>query len=197
MARTESVSKMLIPDDLRDVVSAMAHSAIHNYGIPGLSSSLVGGGKRGMIRLFKSDRETQHHITPHSHRFDFLCLVLKGWAENEIYSSPKYGESGDKFIRSTLMPIEGGLGKYGASPEVKPVEFVVSRTRYEEGETYCMRAREIHSIRFSRDAQILFFEGPQVQASTVILEPYSNGQHIKTFKVEDWMFTRKEEGACL
>lgn len=53
-----------------------------------------------------------------------------------------------------------------------------------------MLASEVHSIHFSRGAQVLFFEGPTVADTSIILEPNVDGETIPTFRVEPWMFKR-------
>ena len=62
--------------------------------------------------------------------------------------------------------------------------------RHEAGSWYGMKHDEIHSIGFSNDAVVLFFEGPPVAEGTVILEPYVNGQHLQTMATKPWMFQR-------
>lgn len=59
---------------------------------------------------------------------------------------------------------------------------------YTPGETYSMHKDEVHSIYFSRGAEVLFFEGPTQCDHSAILEPVSNGKVIPTFKIEPWMF---------
>lgn len=162
----------------------MLHSEIRNYIVPGLSSFLVGGEDRGMIRLFKSQRETREHIVPHSHRFDFTCLVLQGWAENTIFV--QHETEGDAFCVGTLCA--ESAGKYEFEPGNCPSYWKSYTTRFNAGMWYSMSYCEVHSIRFSDDAMVLFFEGPEVEGCTTVLEPWAYGKRIPTFKTEDWMF---------
>jgi hypothetical protein len=182
---------------LREAVSRMTHDEVRNYALPGLTSELVGGGEYGKVRLFRSDRQTQHHITPHSHRFNFACLVLAGSVTNQTYRKvrPHTDEVGDQFIRSKLQA--AGMGEYTVTPEAKPDDWLIEERTYEVGSVYTMTADQVHSIRFSKGACVLFFEGKQVRDESFILEPYCNGKRIPTFKVEEWMFEHKEEGATL
>jgi hypothetical protein len=53
-----------------------------------------------------------------------------------------------------------------------------------------MRYNEIHSIKFSKDAIVLFFEGPTVTDSSFVLEPVVEGEYIPTMTTEPWMFRR-------
>jgi len=55
-----------------------------------------------------------------------------------------------------------------------------------------MQAHEIHSIRFSRDAVVLFLEGPEIHEYSWLLQPVTgfpdNVNTCPTFRVEPWMF---------
>ena len=61
-------------------------------------------------------------------------------------------------------------------------------TRYVHGDFYSMKASEIHSITFSRDALVLFFEGLEQTSETLILEPFVDGVTVPTFQVQPWMY---------
>ncbi len=177
-------------DALRVAIKPMRHAPIRNYVLPGLTSSLVGGDGHGTVRLFTSDRETREWVTPHSHRFDFTCLVLAGWVENIIF---KPGGGGNDYVVGALVPVEGGMGKYKVERTETGSGFAEFRTTYKAGETYAMRAEEIHSIRFARGASVLFFEGPAETDKTFILEPYVDGRLVPTFETSPWMFDRAQE----
>lgn len=172
--------------DLRAALVKMTHSEIQHYVTPGLSSKLVGGGEHGKIRFFVSDRDTREWITPHSHRFDFTCLVLRGRVENILFQRG----GGNAYCVGTIRPKDGGLGGYEIARGESPDYFVEVPSVYEAGQTYSMSSKQIHSIRFSRDAEVLFFEGPQVQDISVVLEPWSNGAVVPTFSTAPWMFQR-------
>lgn len=167
----------------------MTHSPIRNYALPGLTSSLVAGAGHGCIRLFECSRDHQEEITPHSHRFDFQCWVLSGEVRNRIWSQ-SWQDGADHFMVSTLT-YGGACGSYEVAH--KGVErFGYSDAIHKAGDCYSMTAREIHSIHFSRGACVLFFEGPNQHDTSVILEPWVNGEVVPTFEVRPWMF--KKEG---
>lgn len=168
-----------------DVLLAMRHSPVRNYAVPGLTSWLIGEpGPNGAVRLFESDRDQQENITPHSHRFDFKCLVLSGRVRNRTWLK---GACGDPYLRSEQRL--GRMGGYELTPgAVDYYDYLDSI--YREGDWYSMKSHEIHSIWFARNTRVLFFEGPEVIETTSILEPMCHGVLVPTFKVEPWMFQR-------
>jgi hypothetical protein len=171
----------------------MAHSPVHNYAIPGLSSWLIGQpGPAGTVRLFQCEREHQEAITPHSHRFDFQCWVLEGSVRNRIW---KKHHDGDAFIESTLA-YGGDVGKYAMQTADEPTRWGHEDRVYEAGQCYSMKADEVHSIYFSRGARVLFFEGPTKAHSSVILEPWVNNERVPTMEVRPWMFQRPAAGVA-
>lgn len=170
-------------------IEKMKHSPVRNYAIPGLTSWLVGAPtEHGCIRLFESSREHHEQITPHSHRFDFECVVLAGEVRNVVWISTSQHMGADMFME-TRLEYRGGIGHY--EKEVIGTDYYrASEKKYATGDRYSMTADQIHSIYFSRGAKVLFFEGPKVSTSSIILEPYVDGEIVPTFKVEDWMFKR-------
>lgn len=172
-----------------DHLKMMANSGLVNYaGIPGISSHLIGGPKHGKVRLFQNSREQRTEITPHSHRFDLLCLVLRGEVVNQLWKqAPDDCHRADKYVAS-LMLYEGGPGELVRTETLPAYAYACTEELYECGQFYSMRAHEIHSIRFSRDAVVLFFEGPEVTAETMILEPFVEGRRVPTFHVAPWMY---------
>lgn len=64
-------------------------------------------------------------------------------------------------------------------------------TTYKAGCTYSMTHDQIHSIRFDRDTQVLFFEGPQLTTQSRMLEPWVDGKVVPTFRTASWMFDRQ------
>lgn len=69
---------------------------------------------------------------------------------------------------------------------------------YKEGDEYGMMFDEIHSIFFSRDTWVLFFEGPEVTEETAILEPYVYADtrwahRFITLQTTNQMFIKEEE----
>jgi hypothetical protein len=171
---------------LLGMVKAMTSNPVSQYVLPGLTSSLVGEG-RGHVRLLSSERASREWVTPHSHRFDFVCLVLAGEVENILFVPSGFA---DRFAKGTVRPVDGGLGKYEVVREEGSCGYEEHSTTYKAGETYAMKASQIHSIRFSRGAEVLFFEGPDVSDVSVFLEPFSNGKTIRTFETAPWMFER-------
>jgi hypothetical protein len=169
-------------------LQTMIHSPLKNYAIPGLTSSLVGGVGGAKIRLFECSRDHQEAITPHSHRFDFTALVIRGQVINRIWHASGDGY-GDSFLESTLQ--------YGAEPGKYEVfdgvvgYFQSFDDQFSAGQTYSMRHDQIHSIYFSKDSAVLMFEGPTILDSSIILQPHVDGVVIPTFKVEDWMFQKE------
>ena len=165
----------------------MKHSPIYNYGgIPGLTSWLIGApSPNGLVRLMECSRDHQEPIIPHSHRFDFECHVIGGHVRNVLWV-PTNG--GDEF-QSTSMEYCGTPGQY-TRQDVSIQKWSPHSFEYKSGDRYGMRADQIHSIYFGRDTSVLFFEGPSVSETSVILEPHIDGVTIQTFKVEPWAFKR-------
>jgi hypothetical protein len=186
MMNTQDVEKV------RNLVLTMKVSPVKDYVIPGLESALIGAGVNGTVRLFSQERFHEEPITPHSHRFDFSCLVLRGMVENVMWAP--VGDScidADYYARTKLVH-RGEFGKYNIEPEnnVPFKKYARTKKAYMVGECYHMKAEEVHSIFFQRDALVLFFEGPKRLDHSYVLEPVSDGRVIPTFKVEPWMFRR-------
>lgn len=168
----------------------MAHSPVSNYAIPGLTSYLIGSpGPKGTVRLFHCSREHQEAITPHSHRFDFQCWVLRGIVRNRLWHrAAENHPRADQYSVSSLQ-YKGSMGKY-AKEHVEISSWVFTDRHFAAGECYSMNADEVHSIFFSRDALVLFLEGPTVSDSSIVLEPYVDNETIPTFETRPWMFKR-------
>lgn len=173
----------------------MLNSRLDNYIIPGLASELVGGGAFGKVRLFSTDREARDFITPHSHRFDFTCLVLAGTVYNTIYTEDQM-RTGDEWLGSTIDQVCGqnGLLEYKHVRDGTPNNWDQQTSTYVASDTYSMKHHEVHSIRFERGSRVLFFEGPQVTTTSRMIEPWVNGRVVPTFKTEAWMFQRQTTG---
>lgn len=181
---------------LTNQLDRMAHHKVENYVVPGLNSELIAvpkGNERGLIRRFKlEDRHQYEFVFPHSHRYHFTALVLTGKVTNRVFK-PSNSIMGDFWVPSKLQRDLKVLGKYEKIQGEKPVRYEVVSTTYGPGDTYAMAPEEIHSIYFARGTEVLIFEGPTEQEETTILEPYANGQVIKNFRVDDWMFKREGE----
>lgn len=176
---------MQLPYGFEGLIKKMSTNTVDNYVIPGLSSSLLENGK---VRLFECTRHHREQIVPHSHRFDFYCLVLEGEVMNHMW---REDEGGDEFHVSTIR-YKGGIGKHD-TVNARLAKYKMHTNRYGPSEWYGMTHEAIHSITFSKGAKVLFFEGPQVTDKSVVLEPYVNEERIPTFKVESWMFKRGDK----
>jgi hypothetical protein len=173
---------------MHSLLRAMKHSSVSNYGgIPGLTSSLIGmPGPRGLVRLMECSRSHEEPIIPHSHRFDFHCLVLAGAVRNIIWEPTEQG--GDEFL-ATELQYGGKMGAYERGDSfIQRYKRTASTHRVDT--EYSMLADQIHSIFFERGTSVLFLEGPTTCNSSIILEPFVDGAVISTFKVEPWMFKR-------
>ena len=164
-----------------EALRELSHSTLHNYILSGLDSHLLGA----TTRVFVNTRESTGVITPHSHRFDFQCLVLRGEVVNTIFEG---GGAGDEY-QLTETEYLGEPGKY-STLKTERATYLPKATAYQTGDWYGMTSEEIHSIRFSRDAVVLFIEGAQVTNKSAYIEPYVRGETIPTMKTEPWMFAK-------
>lgn len=177
-------------DKLSALLKSMTHSRIGNYVLPGLTSSLIGDMPskiHGCVRLFEASREQHLEVTPHSHRFDFHALVLQGHIVNRLWEQD-FNDDGD-FYQSSLLTYKGACGQYEKTDHGRGF-FQYQDTIYEEGQWYDMLADQIHSINFSRDAVVLFIEGPTTTDTSLVLEPCVDGVTVETLKTEPWMFLK-------
>lgn len=169
-------------------IKAMMHSPVHNYVIPGLTSWLVGEkGENGFVRVFTMSRNHEEPIVPHSHRFDFVCKVLKGGVRNRIWSTCD-ADKGDLYQQS-IVSYEGTFGQHKLIPLVKE-HWKYSEFSYGEGDEYGMTAEEVHSIYFEKGSMVLFFEGKARHPASIVLEPVVDGQTIPLMRTDPWMFRR-------
>lgn len=172
-----------------DQLITMRHSPLKNYIVPGLTSWMImDQGGVGKVRMFENTREQHHFITPHSHRFNFSACVVRGWVENTSWF---LGDAGYDIWRLTSMKYDGKPGKY-VPDTYSHAPYISDSITYEQGAWYSMKYNEIHSIKFSKDAIVLFFEGPAVTDSSYVLEPVVEGEYIPTMTTEPWMFRRGE-----
>ena len=173
-----------------DILDGMRSTTIDNYVLAGLSSSLIGQEGFGSVRLFEKEAHQRDFITPHSHRFDFACLVLDGSVINHIWLETD-DEQEDKFSKSKLI-YRGEIGSHAKCFD-RTGFYYSSDYAYGSGDAYSMKHDEIHSITFSKGAKVLFFEGPQVSDQSVIIEPVISGKIIPTYSVSDWMFNPRKQ----
>lgn len=187
---------MKVFSELTTHLADMMHNKLGNYIVPGLTSVLIGDGdKHGKVRLFMADRETRDTITPHSHRFDFHCVVLRGHVRNALYiQSTEPGDGGmlprEQWCLSTIDQVCGvnGIRSYHHTRDNGPLWYAKHERLYSVGQEYGMKHMEIHSITFSKDAMVLFFEGPPLTSVSKMIEPWVNGRVVPTFETKDWMF---------
>lgn len=186
--------------DIIKAVEPMLNNTLKNYIVPGLHSHLVGGVHHGKVRIFQAERTTRDAITPHSHRFDFTCLVLRGTVHNTIYRAA-YDHMGAKdkaelWCMSTIDQVCGkeGIRTFTHKRDDRPSEWISQTSCFEAGDTYSMAWDEIHSIVFERYALVMFFEGPEKTQRSNMIEPWVDGRVVPTFKTEDWMFEKMKDG---
>lgn len=175
-------------DLVRLLLSQQPCNRLNNYILPGLRSDLLEGAK---VRIFRNTCPTMQIITPHSHRFDFVCYVLRGHVFNrkweQLNDEPNPAENVHRMWASRLE-YQGKPGSYVVVPDDYPTWYQSTVTRYQAGSWYGMEAHEIHDIDFSHNAEVLFLEMPSRTTRTVILEQCVDGMRIPTFEVKDWMF---------
>lgn len=171
--------------DIKRIVGEMKSDKLSNYIIAGLDSYLLNNGR---VRLFECSRDHQDVVTPHSHRFDFVCLVLSGVVTNRVWTEcGEHKAFGGDFFESSTLTYKGKVGNYAIKAEGRGFWTYTDR-RYGEGETYSMTADQVHSIRFSRGAVVLFFEGPTISDNSMMIEPVVNGVKIPTHVTSYYMF---------
>lgn len=174
----------------KEMFLKLAHSPVTNYVVPGLTSYMIGApSEHGCVRMFHSEREHQECLTPHSHRFDLQSWVIQGSVTNIIWTPTGDEDTGADLFQTTVLEYEGSIGSYKKT-KGGVGKWRAAPKRYLEGECYQMKAEEVHSIRFSRGAILVIFEGAQVSNSSMIIEPYVDDLLVPTFKVEDWMFRK-------
>lgn len=164
---------------------------INNYIIPGVSSEILCetavGGK---IRIFKASRTQMQYVTPHSHRFNITTIVLQGWIRNTVFhhtSNPE--EEGAEEYQESVLTYDGVAGEYDCKKLKNKTEYYVAETvKYTQGQIYTMAHHNVHSIAFSKDAEVLIIESPQKEPKSIIIEPVINNKHIHIMEVKDWMF---------
>tara|TARA_R110000851_G_C12822952_1_gene539806 strand:+ start:64 stop:603 length:540 start_codon:yes stop_codon:yes gene_type:complete len=169
---------------LANMLQDMKQDKVSNYVIAGLDSYLVSNGN---VRMFENSRNHQDQITPHSHRFNFACLVLEGSVINREWFETSE-EEGD-FFESTILHYNGKIGSHTKSKEGRSF-YAYLDTKHKEGDCYAMSAQQIHSIQFSKGAKVLFLEGPQITDTSIIIEPVIDGVVIPTYENKPYMFNQ-------
>lgn len=179
-----------------DLFLALAHDHVDNYVIPGLRSSMITDlGARGKVRLFQMTRHQCTTITPHSHRYDLQCTVLRGEVRNTTWHPSTIQDEGDlfkvseQFLKKGMKP--NSLCRYDTY-ERNTAPFYAEVQTFRELEDYWIAHGEIHSIEFSKGAVVLVVESETKADSSLFIEPVDRGVTIQTMKTEGWMFRRSE-----
>lgn len=168
--------------NLKTLIDKNLRSHVDHYIIHGLTSSLVDG----KLRYFHMTEPQTNLITPHSHRFDFVCFVLKGRVRNRFWH---LAQTGTRRAVATLTYNE--MGDYGVDIDPTPRIYECVTKTHNAGDWYGMAANQIHDIMFDRDTEVLFFEGASVSNTSVALFPFdANDEPINTLRSEPWMFAR-------
>lgn len=175
-------------DQIEKFIRQESDSLLANYVIPGLESFKASGVK---VRMFDMTREQVSHIAPHSHRFNFACMVLSGVVQNILWKpQPKsFGaEVGDLFVEK-VNKYMGSPGQYEAVSRPLPVRYAPVKKSYGPGECYGMKHDEVHSIIFEDNAKVLFLEGDDVVNENIVLVPYDSRTGITPIDAtQPWMF---------
>lgn len=191
-----------VMQQVSEVVDSMKNGVIRNYIVPGLDSFLLSRNDC-KVRLFEMTREQEMFITPHSHRFDFACCVLKGSVTHYVYEQAGDSES---IYPEIPLPLNGfmihQINEYVASEKVPgpgsntgfkiiPLgygHFTRKKTFYPSGSWYTLTIEKFHSIEFTMGAQVLFLEGAEQGSTSYFLEPVVNGKVISLFSIPEWMY---------
>lgn len=189
----EMVVQYMKTKALLSLVDACKHSAILDYVIPGLTSSLLDIKPRvfeytgdGHFPLEVGD---PGYITPHSHRYAFYAIVLSGHVMNSVYTE---ADDGEIFAVQTLN-YGGKPGVYTLDREQSFRKFSPLHQNYFEGMFYYMAPNEIHTIRFRPGTKVLMLEGPSVSLSTKVLFPVVGGKVVNTMDRDMRAFFRSED----
>jgi len=174
-------------EPLVNIISSMKSDGVFNYAIAGVDSYLLNNGR---VRLFECSRDHQDQITPHSHRFDFACLVLEGHVVNITWH--EVDDNNGDFFEESVLTYNGTIGEHKVQKSGRSF-YYPTRVKYTKGDTYSMDSDQIHSIQFSRGAKVLFFEGPAFKDTSLIIEPVVNGEKIPTYVKRDYMFIKSGE----
>lgn len=164
-------------ENLRNLILSMSDKStrIVNHAEHGLDSTLL---SQGLFRVFTANYETQVRL-PHSHKYDFACLVLKGSVLNRVYKpieNNKFKENNELHAEYCVAIQTGALGDYKFDKQYRQA-FEIAEKLHGEGDWYQMTHEDIHAIRFSKGAVVLFIEGPAVTDQVEVLFPYaSNGR---------------------
>lgn len=184
---------MYIPQKLLEHFPLGLHSGIKNYVLPGLYSYLLGDKNLdgSITRVFYSSRLTQEFISPHNHRYNFICEVLDGYVENTIYE-PTFSSNEVGDFWQQVVSIYSDIGIYKTNYLSGPVKYIPKSVTYRKGEIYKSDLHTIHSIKFSKGSVVLFREGKKLSEQNVALIPYCKETEtaINNFNTHPWMFEK-------
>lgn len=170
-------------------LASMRHAPLHNYIVPGLTSWLImDRGNHGKIRMFENTREQHHFITPHSHRFNFSCCVIRGVVMNTLWHCASDKSKGDPYMVTSSKYL-GTPGQY-ENTQKHAANYYTETAIHKEGDWYAMKFNEIHSIKFSKGALVLFIESQAMTDISYTLEPFVDGEYLQTMHTEPWMFKK-------
>lgn len=167
----------------KEIIRSMCSDTMHNYIIPGLDSSLL---NRGKVRLFQATHEPLTKVAPHSHRYALGCLVLSGTVTNTLWRMVNLDDRDGSDFQVHYQ--RGSLGNYTTGVVHEKRRFVADSSTYKEGAWYSMAHNEIHSIEFSRGAEVLIFEGPEVTDTSMYLLPHTATGVCDIAQTQPWMF---------
>ena len=184
-----------VPSLVNDVTLTMQNAVVHNYIAPGLDSYLLNKNDC-KVRLFEMTKNQEFYISPHNHRFDFACCVLRGSVIHHLY------REGLGIVKE-LAELGNSVNAYAVYEYVSPgfdkateykhkllgYEIYERETQhYSAGDWYGLRSHQFHSIEFTQGSRVLFLEGANQKATSEFLEPIVNGKIIPYFSVPDWMY---------
>ena len=164
-------------NNLLKLVNTIQSDSIDNYIVDGLNSSLL---ENGVVRMFTTTHHQIDGIAPHSHRYDFACVVLQGKVTNHLWYAAQDGDD----MQVMSLKYLGAPGKYSTT-DLAVQKFARSSTVYEAGEIYMMERDQIHNIEFTKGTQVLFFEGPQKTETSLALQPIVKDKEPKMFDTGD------------
>lgn len=170
-----------------EILDSLKHSKITNYVIPGLESYIISNDKENgtMVRMFEMTREQSAMCVPHTHRYNFYCVVLEGRVYNTVWCD--HDTEGDLF---EIVKLRRGkaFGEYKIDDRPREGRFVPRECRYLKGESYSMDAHQVHSIRFDKGTKVLFMESKDVLDYSYALLPIVDGEVVDNLSTQPWMF---------
>lgn len=89
-------------------------------------------------------------VSPHDHRYDFDTTCMSGGVENIWFEAHDDGQEFNRFAYMT--PLNGGTGfTWIGTDRLKKVR----RRLRQRGESYSMKAEELHTIRITRNNTVI------------------------------------------